>query len=369
MTEQTLTVQVQEFCDPKTHTINLSRLFAASERQRTQLATINRPFAENRPQPLASLPPALASLFAPLVAQCQALVPVKRPIIPVKGIAAVLPRLFAAPEKTRGPIRLPKANRYGVKRAEGSLSRIQAQAYLHETGEQTVSLPFFAEQHITAAALKSLCGQPQDVLLKREGERWRIVDDTELVDLKNEPASLPAWPRSNLQLKESLLSPRAGASGYLKSLLFLKFGVVPMQAIGFWILVFFASLFGLALLPYLAFLVIRVFSRAATGLTQLFSGGLRDIRDDFGSKQLEREIAAQVSEKQAASHQSRFFGKKSERQDIFAAAAVLKTAMVSCCEVQHFTAEVLNVEHMSEVQETPSAKRSVTVCSIPRITL
>jgi hypothetical protein len=105
------------------------------------------------------------------------------------------------------------------------------------------------------------------------------------------------------------------------------------------------------LLPYLAFLVIRLFSGTATGLTELFSGGFRDIRDEFESRQLEREIAAQVSKKQAASRQSRFFDKKTEGQDIFAAGAVLKDAMISCCETQHFAAEVLNVEHMSEVED------------------
>jgi hypothetical protein len=200
MTEQTLTVKVQDFCDYQTNTINLGRLFAESERQHAQLVTRRRPFAEKQPQPFGSLQPALASLFAGKQQRCQALVPDKTQTIRRPEPPLSLPIARGAEKKRKLALTKLKAKSYAIERAQGALLRYddagtyQGQAHLHSIGQQRVTLPFFADQHITAAALKHLCGQPQDVLLKQEGERWRIVDDTELVDLKDEAQAYRLGP-------------------------------------------------------------------------------------------------------------------------------------------------------------------------------
>ncbi|MCI0721091.1 MAG: hypothetical protein L0338_19290 [Acidobacteria bacterium] len=147
-------IQVRDIYDPGKNTINLARLFEASESQRAQLATVETPFPTVTPR-APSLPPILADLFSK-----------KRSARKVNN--------------------LPKPKECSIALVEGTLTGQGTQLNTTDRGALTLRVPFFLSRHITAAGLKALAGRPSDTLLRQCNQRWEIVGDDELIDLADE---------------------------------------------------------------------------------------------------------------------------------------------------------------------------------------
>lgn len=80
------------------------------------------------------------------------------------------------------PVRLP------VPALPRALPEPEKFPFLHE-GEGTVAItvPFGCERRkVNTVTFKALAGKPWDTLMRQEGERWCIVDDSELIDLSDQ---------------------------------------------------------------------------------------------------------------------------------------------------------------------------------------
>ena len=186
MSNHAFTVIIDEIYDPHRQGVDLGRLIESSERKRRVLAVSARPLLPTTTTEEALVPSFLSGLVGSRTGIKNALVPylsaMKSDRLAVSAQSLSLPQ-----EKSpkRHALTVPKPNRFQVNKAEGHVSRALGQVDLRDSGTQEITLPFFASPLIRAIELKSLCGQPDDLLLRFEGTRWQIVEDDELVDLRN----------------------------------------------------------------------------------------------------------------------------------------------------------------------------------------
>ena len=101
----------------------------------------------------------------------------------LRQVAPMFAPASAVPDKPKSLLNFPNPRTYSIQKTQGSISQWPASADLEDLGKATVTLPFFVGRHITAAALKSLAGHPEDVILQKKGKRWEIVSDDHMIDL------------------------------------------------------------------------------------------------------------------------------------------------------------------------------------------
>jgi hypothetical protein len=177
MNQPTFNVKLREIIDPHTASIDLTKLFQLSEERRRQPVL--------RPQQLAT-PSGRARLFENAERKKPALAPFfPRVQSALSGgtfrqLAPALESLFSA--RTASP-KLPQPRKYSLGKTKGTASRLAAFAELEDAGKQTVTLPFFLGRHITAGALKTLSGHPDEVIFHQQGSKWAIVSDDHVIDL------------------------------------------------------------------------------------------------------------------------------------------------------------------------------------------
>ena len=100
------------------------------------------------------------------------------------------------PTRTKKRIQaaLPKAKKYKIGLAEGTITDQGSAVRTQEVGTLALSIPFFLSRHITAAELKAFAGRPTDTLLRFGAVRWEIVDDADLIDLQDETTQYRLGP-------------------------------------------------------------------------------------------------------------------------------------------------------------------------------
>lgn len=182
MTTHAFTVTIDEIYDHHRKAVDLARLFALSEERTATPVALSRPLLPTTTGKKTSMA-GLAGIFGDprkavgLSASTRLSLNVKQETSPQRRVLSV-----------------PRPKRFPINRAEGYVSRAYDEARLRDTGKQEIRLPFFASPLIGASELKFLFGRPNDVLLKQEGTRWRIVEDAERVDLRDRTQSYRLGP-------------------------------------------------------------------------------------------------------------------------------------------------------------------------------
>ena len=183
MNQQTLTVQLRDFCDLEAGSINLSKLFRISEERHNQI--VLRP-----PSPITKQPTLRGELQARTKLPDKNMeVKVMLPVPPemdgttLRTLAPALSPLFRS-AATASP-NLPEPRKYELSKTKGTISRWHwpATSSLDNLGKEILTLPDFLGRHITAVVLKTLSGHMDDVILHKKGSQWEIVADDCLIDL------------------------------------------------------------------------------------------------------------------------------------------------------------------------------------------
>ena len=77
-----------------------------------------------------------------------------------------------------------EARSFAVTKTAGYISRMAGTADLQDAGRSDLRLPYGMPRFVTVATLKKMLkAKRSDLLLKRDGERWEICDDSTRVDL------------------------------------------------------------------------------------------------------------------------------------------------------------------------------------------
>jgi hypothetical protein len=129
------------------------------------------------------------------------------------------------------------------------------------------------------------------------------------------------------------------------------------QMIGLWMMFTAAGVLTLVLLPHIVGFIMELVRTFATSLGDMVSGNWQQVKN----KEIERQVRQNIQ--QQARQQGGFrlspFRREIPNHDVHASLAVLKETMKNCCELHHFTGEVLGVTHLDEL-------RNHLICSAHR---
>ena len=120
------------------------------------------------------------------------------------------------------------------------------------------------------------------------------------------------------------------------------------QMIALWMMFTAAGVIMLMLLPHVVGFVMQLVMAFAASLADMVTGNWQQVK----RKEIERQVRQQLQD-QARQQPSRLgpFRREIPNRDVHASLAVLKETMKNCCELHHFTAEVLGVTHLDELRD------------------
>ena len=172
-------VTLDKIVDPGSGLVNLPKLFELSEQ------------ARRRAKPAIALakPSTAPSFLFPQPKSHSAIVlrgktPLPRRSAQHDRLPPTLEPVFQTAKRhtsLKSPSKL--AVTLGTVTATGS--RLTNRYELQQKGRRTIRLPFFLDRHISALGLKQFAGMPDDTLFRKRGTAWEVVQDTELIDLRD----------------------------------------------------------------------------------------------------------------------------------------------------------------------------------------
>lgn len=167
-----------------TLTIDLSTLWAASFGSPSTGKALTR--IPRHDQRLVRRPnlAVMAELFRQETGALARLTTSKQGLVLSDGRKASLTNLPVRQKQARR-VSLPKAKHAEILLATGTVSRAQRSASITDAGVQGVRLPAYYDRYITAGALKAFAGRQNELLLKKTGNEWEIVDDCDEIDLSD----------------------------------------------------------------------------------------------------------------------------------------------------------------------------------------
>ena len=114
-----------------------------------------------------------------------------------------------------------------------------------------------------------------------------------------------------------------------------------------WLMLVSAGVLMLMLLPYVFSIAMQMVMAIGASL----DGNWQQVKSNDIERQVRRQVEQQVRQQQPRDSRHSPFRRAVPNQDVYASLDVLKSTMKSCCELHHFSGEVLGVKHLGELTD------------------
>lgn len=122
---------------------------------------------------------------------------------------------------------------------------------------------------------------------------------------------------------------------------------MALQTFALWVMFVSAGVLILMLLPYVvsfAMQMVMAFGRS-------LDGNWQEVKTKDIERQVRRQVEHQVRQQQPSGSRPSPFRREIPNHDVYASLEVLKSTMKHCCELHHFSGEVLGVTHLGELKD------------------